>query len=93
MKIMTCPLNGPRGIAEFVWGGEAKKTPDPAAASDAEWTEYLFLENNTAGVVHEWWLHAPSNFWFIARRNTLTDEILETMTADAYFAREAETAP
>ena len=91
MKIMTCPVNGPRNIAEFVWGGEVKSSPDPAACSDAEWTDHLFLEANTAGVVTEWWLHAPTNTWFIAQRNTITDEILDTMTAETFFARRSET--
>lgn len=87
MKILKCPLNGPRNISEFVWGGEMKPMPDPATANDAEWTEYLFLEENLAGEITEWWLHAPTNYWFIARRNTITDEIIETMTYDAYLAR------
>lgn len=88
MKLMTCPLNGPRNISEFVWAGDVKPMPDPATASDDAWAEYLFLEDNVAGEVHEWWLHAPTNYWFIARRNTITDEILETMTADVYFAKQ-----
>ena len=87
MKIMTCPLNGPRNISEFVWGGDVKAMPDPASASDKAWADYLFIEENVAGEVHEWWLHAPSNFWFIARRDTLTDTILETMTVDVFMAR------
>ena len=61
--------------------------PD-AASSDDQWTEYLFLDENLAGEIYEWWLHAPTNTWFIARRNTVTDNILETMTVDAYFARQ-----
>jgi sarcosine oxidase subunit delta len=84
MRIMHCPLNGPRNISEFVCFGEVREMPDPAAASDREWTAYLFLENNPAGIVDEWWLHAPTNFWFVARRNTVTDEVLETMTVDQY---------
>jgi sarcosine oxidase, subunit delta len=87
MKIMTCPLNGPRNISEFVWGGEVKAMPDPATASDAAWTEYLFLEENAAGEIYEWWLHAPTNYWFIARRNTLSDTIIETMTVADFLAR------
>lgn len=89
MKIMKCPLNGPRNISEFVWAGDVKPMPDPATATDQEWTAFLFLEENIAGVVHEWWLHAPTNYWFIARRNTVTDEILETMTYDTFLARQA----
>jgi sarcosine oxidase subunit delta len=87
MRIMHCPLNGPRNITEFVCFGEVRDMPDPAASSDSEWTAYLFLENNSAGTVDEWWLHAPTNFWFIARRNNVTDEVLETMTVDQYRAR------
>jgi sarcosine oxidase subunit delta len=85
MKVMHCPLNGPRNIEEFVWMGDVKNVPDPASCSDAEWTDYLFIENNIAGEVDEWWLHAPSNYLFVARRNTLTDEILWTKKASDYF--------
>ena len=87
MKIMTCPLNGPRNISEFVWFGDVRSAPDPAGSSDAEWAAHLFLEDNIAGPVFEWWLHAPTNFWFIAHRDTLSDTILETMTVDAYRER------
>ncbi len=86
MKIMHCPLNGPRNISEFVWGGDVRPAVDPATCSDPEWAEHLFLEDNIAGEVDEWWLHAPSNTWFIARRNTLSDDILWTTTVEAYFA-------
>ena len=86
MRIMHCPLNGPRNISEFVCFGEVRDMPDPAVASDREWTTYLFLENNSAGIVDEWWLHAPSNTWFVARRDTVTDEVLATMTPDQYRA-------
>ena len=92
MKLMTCPLNGPRNISEFVWQGEVKTMPDPDTCSDAEWAEYLFLEDNIAGIIHEWWVHAPSNMHFIAKRNTLTDEIIETMTYAQYKAKAAEMA-
>ena len=51
----------------------SRAVPDPAC-SDQEWTSYLFIEDNLAGEVDEWWIHAPSNNWFIARRNRLTDE-------------------
>lgn len=85
MKIMHCPINGARNISEFVWGGDVKLAPEHDC-SDVAWAEHLFFEDNVAGEVVEWWLHAPSNTWFIAQRNTLTDEILSTMTVEAYFA-------
>jgi len=85
MKTMTCPLNGPRNISEFVCGGEVRTMPDPAAGTDAEWADYVFMENNQAGVVREWWCHAPTSFWFIAERDTVTDEILRTYPAGELF--------
>ena len=85
MKIMHCPLNGPRNISEFVWGGEVVEEPDPNRCSDAEWAGYVFLHDNRPGIVREWWLHAPTAFWFIAERNTLTDEILRTYPASELF--------
>jgi sarcosine oxidase subunit delta len=84
---MHCPLNGPRNIQEFVWMGEIKDIPDQANCSDLEWTNYLFMEDNLAGEVEEWWLHAPSNYLFVARRNTLTDEVLWTKSVADYFGR------
>ena len=80
MKIMDCPLNGPRNISEFICGGEVRAMPDTAAGSDAAWVDYLFMENNTAGVIYEWWCHVPTTYWFVARRDTRSEEILETMT-------------
>lgn len=90
MKIMPCPLNGPRNISEFACAGEVKLMPDPARADDAAWGDYVFLRENAAGVVREWWCHVPTAFWFIAERNTLTDEILKTYPAGELFDRRVE---
>ena len=81
MKIMTCPLNGPRNISEFAYGGEVVTPPDPAQASDEEWAGFVFLEGNRAGVVREWWLHVPTAYWFIAERDTVADSIVRTYPA------------
>ena len=85
MKIMHCPLNGPRNIAEFVYGGAVGVMPDPATSDDRHWAEYLFIENNTRGVVREWWYHLASAYWFIAERDTASDTILKTYSASEYF--------
>lgn len=82
---MPCPLNGPRNISEFVCGGEVVEMPDPVCAGDREWADYLFMETNARGVVKEWWLHVATSYWFIAERNTETDEILRTYPADEVF--------
>jgi sarcosine oxidase subunit delta len=85
MKILNCPLNGPRNISEFVWGGEVREMPNPSDLSDRDWGAWVFLENNTAGVIREWWCHVPTSFWFIAERNTVTDEIVKTYPAVELF--------
>lgn len=88
MKIMNCPMNGPRNISEFVWGGEVKEMPDPVSGSDREWAEYTFIETNAKGIVREWWMHAPTSYWFIAERNTETEEIIRTYpVTEVYSAR------
>ena len=85
MKIMNCPLNGPRNISEFACGGEVEMHPDPHTCSDEEWTDFVFFENNTAGVVREWWCHVPTASWFIAERDTVTDAIIRTYPATEAF--------
>lgn len=78
MKLMTCPLNGPRNITEFVYGGEVKEMPDHRSCSDKEWADYVFYSDNTVKVIQEWWFHSPSGYWFIAERHTGSDEVLRT---------------
>ena len=93
MKILNCPLNGPRNISEFVWGGEVKAMPDPALSRDRAWADYVFLEDNKAGLVREWWCHVATSFWFIAERNTVTDEIIRTYAPGELFKARVDFAP
>ena len=85
MKIMHCPLNGPRNISEFTYGGELKIMPDQNTCSDLEWADYVFNTDNIAGVVMEWWMHTPSSYWFIAQRHTVTDNIIRTFDPKEIF--------
>ena len=78
MKLLKCPLNGERNISEFICGGEVRPLPDAATAGDAEWTDHLYPCESPPGPVREWWFHVPSGYWFIAERDTATDEILGT---------------
>ena len=81
MKIMPCPLNGPRNISEFACGGEVRQRP--ASETDAlGWADYLYSRDNQPTVVREWWYHVPTSYWFIAERDLRTDEILRTYPAD-----------
>ncbi len=90
MKIMNCPLNGPRNINEFVYGGEVRQMPDPNNCSDQAWAEYVFYSTNGIGVVTEWWLHAPSGYWFIAERHTASDEVTKTYDPSERFTERVE---
>ena len=90
MKLMPCPVNGLRNISEFICGGEIDAMPNPVTGSDHEWAEYLFIENNTKGIVREWWMHIPTSYWFIAERNTATDEIVTTYPSSELFNRRIE---
>lgn len=85
MKTLTCPLNGPRNISEFVHGGEVELLVDPDTLTDAEWADKVFLKANLAGRVLEWWCHTPSAYWFIAERDTVRDEIVRTFPASEMF--------
>ena len=77
MKILHCPLNGPRNISEFAYLGEVKSPP--AHDTDiAAWAEYVFVERNPAGPVREWWIHTATNYVFVVDRDTRTDEIFAT---------------
>ncbi|WP_068816956.1 sarcosine oxidase subunit delta [Phormidesmis priestleyi] len=78
MKLMTCPVNGARSISEFVCAGEVRPIPDPNTTNDLAWGAFVFHCNGAAGIKQEWWCHTPSDTWFIAERNTQTDEILRT---------------
>lgn len=83
MKLMNCPLNGPRPVLEFTCGGELRAMPDPDRASDVEWADYVWNRNGAPGVKREWWCHVPSGYWFIAERDTLRDLVIATYPCEA----------
>jgi sarcosine oxidase, subunit delta len=75
MQLIPCPYCGPREEVEFHYGGQAHVAypPDPAAVSDEEWAEYLFVRDNTRGLFAERWVHALGcRRWFNAVRDTVT---------------------
>jgi sarcosine oxidase subunit delta len=82
MKLMRCPVNGLRPIQEFAYGGTFRALPDAGASTDAEWADYVFSRPGEPGLKREWWYHIPSGTWFIAERDTLTDEIVQTYLFD-----------
>ena len=69
MKIIHCPVNGPRPLQTFYFGGQFRLLPGVAKEgplSDAQWADYVFNRNGAPGVQKEWWYHTPSGTWFIA---------------------------
>jgi len=83
LKIIDCPLNGPRPLLEFVCGGEVRDMPDADRCTDAEWVAYLFNRDSVPRVKREWWCHTPSGYWFIAERDTARDVFVKTYDAAA----------
>ena len=78
MKIINCPINGPRPLQEFHFGGEVRAMPDQNATSDAAWANYVFNRSGEPGVKKEWWYHVPSGTWFVAERDNRSDEFIRT---------------
>lgn len=84
---MNCPLNGSRNITEFICAGDVRAAETDAG--DAALARSIYLEENLAGVVYEWWMHVPSAYWFVAQRDTRTDTILRTLSVEAFEALQA----
>ena len=77
--LLKCPHCGERSVYEFRFGGEVRKRPAPDAAAEA-FLSYVLAKRNIAGFQWEWWYHrAGCGEWFKAHRNTLTNEIEQTM--------------
>ena len=93
MKLMRCPLNGWRGIDEFAYGGEFFEMPDPDHCDDRAWSAHVFMRANRRGPVAEWWCHLPSDFWFVALRDTATGQVIETCSVPQWRERMAAVAP
>ena len=76
--LLDCPHCGPRDVNEFGYAGEVTSRPASRPALH-ELTAYLYLRRNVAGVQREWWFHRSGcRAWFIAERNTVTNEVLFT---------------
>jgi len=75
MKILNCPVNGPRNITEFQYLGPVRSV---STEQSDQLIESLFYGENPLGVMREWWRHTPSNTVLIAERHTVTDQIVAT---------------
>ena len=76
--VLECPHCGIREVADFAFGGEV--TPRPRhQPSLRELSQYNYFRRNVAGVQREWWFHRSGcRAWFVAERDTRTNEVLLT---------------
>ncbi len=75
---IECPNCGRRSVWEFHYGGPSKSRPAPDA-DVRQWTAYLYDKPNIAGEQTEWWYHRSAcKLWFIVRRDTRTNQVIET---------------
>lgn len=76
--LLTCPHCGVREVTDFGFGGEVTKRPT-GTPGKRELNAYNYFRRNVAGVQREWWYHRSGcREWFIAERDTRTNEVLST---------------
>jgi heterotetrameric sarcosine oxidase delta subunit len=80
--LLTCPNCGVREVTDFGFGGEVSPRPR-SRPSFRELNSYNYFRRNVAGVQREWWFHRSGcRAWFIAERDTVTNEVLFTARPD-----------
>jgi heterotetrameric sarcosine oxidase delta subunit len=73
--LLTCPNCGVREVTDFGFGGEISARPT-GQPSFRELNAYNYFRRNVAGVQREWWFHRSGcRAWFIAERDTRTNEV------------------
>ena len=73
---ITCPFCGERELGEFTYLGDAKPQRPAADAGEDAVYDYVYLRDNIAGVMSEYWYHGGGcRAWLKVTRNTLTHEI------------------
>jgi heterotetrameric sarcosine oxidase delta subunit len=94
--LLTCPNCGPRDVNEFAYAGEVTRRP-AANPSQGELGSYVYFRRNVAGVQREWWYHRfGCELWFLAERDTRTNEVLRVelpAPADAKAAPQEAAVP
>ena len=75
--LVTCPNCGPREVQELRCAGESTSRPK-TTPSQRELNEYIYFRANEAGLQREWWFCRACEDWFLAERNTVTNEVSRT---------------
>lgn len=77
--LLTCPNCGVREVTDFAFGGELSPRPAVAPATLRELGSLVYFRRNVAGVQREQWNHRSGcGAWFLAARDTRTNEVLWT---------------
>ena len=91
--VLTCPNCGPREVTDFSFGGEVNPRPK-TTPSPRELGAYNYFRDNVAGVQREWWFHRSGcGEWFLAERDTRTNEVLLTELAGSMTRGRAAAEP
>ena|SRR5215208_3996028 len=89
--VLTCPNCGVREVTDFAFGGELNPRPKEAP-SLRELGRYNYFRENVAGMQQEWWLHRSGcGEWFVAERDTRTNEVRWTARVEEVFGEGATT--
>jgi sarcosine oxidase subunit delta len=89
--LLTCPNCGVREVTDFGYGGEVSPRPKERP-SRRELNAYNYFRRNVAGVQREWWVHRSGcRAWFLAERDTRTNDVKWTALPDAAPAADAGT--
>jgi heterotetrameric sarcosine oxidase delta subunit len=73
--LLTCPVCGTREVTDFGYGGEVTARPRARPAL-RELSVYNYFRRNIAGPQREWWYHRSGcRTWFLAERDTRTNEV------------------
>ena len=96
MLLIPCPWCGERDETEFRCGGEAHiaRPEQPAALSDDQWADYLFMRSNPKGVHFERWRHVHGcGRWFNVARDTVERSDPAGLSRWARRARRSKALP
>lgn len=76
--VLSCPNCGPREVTDFDFGGELMRRPGERP-TPRELNRYVYFRANRAGPQREWWVHRSGcGEWFLAERDTCTNEVAWT---------------
>lgn len=86
---IACPHCGERDVSEFVYHGDASRIrPEGSTATPDAMFDYVYLRDNPAGVMTEFWYHAQGcRSWLAVSRHTGTHEIVGVEPARAHMLK------